>query len=157
MLGARTYVLGAINMSPWGTDNFADQGAVWIWNGPNAAATAAECECVCVAFYKDVFVTHMTPVIVPIIADNFSKLFINGILIGDANGGWGNNTDYPKLGAILLPGHNVFHIQARNGSVGPAGLLVAIIANSSVLAHTDASWAANIVECDKATQVKTSA
>ena len=137
-------------MSPWGAGNFADPGAVWIWNERNAASTAvaAECECICADFHTVVSVDRATPVIVHIIADNISKLRINGVLIGEANGGWAI-LDYPKLGAILRPGRNDVHIQARNGSVGPAGLLASIVANGRVLSHTDASWSASNMTCDE--------
>ena len=145
------YVLGAFNMNPWGAGNFADQGAVWIWNDPNAASsTIANVWGTpdCVNFIKVVDVTQTTSVIVHIIADDNSQLRINDQLIGDANGGWANQ-NYPKLATVLQRGRNVIRIQAWNGSVGPAGLLASIIANGSVLAHTDTSWSASISVCDE--------
>jgi hypothetical protein len=143
--GPQASVLGRFDMGPWYARNFADQGASWIWNDPNAASSAAAN--VCVNFNKVVRVSRATPVTVHVIADDWSDLRVNGKLVGDANGGWGG-ADYPKLAATLVPGRNVIQIQARNGG-GPAGVIASIVSNdgSGVLAHTDAAWAAGTI-CD---------
>lgn len=78
-----------------------------------------------------------------VIVDDNATVNLNGVKVGDASGGWGDN-NYPKLPVTLKTGNNIFDIVATNGG-GPAALLVALVKKSdnSIIFRSDATWVTN--------------
>lgn len=131
--------LGAFGIGPWGAGaNFADPLARWIWSRPGAAGWAPV-GCVTFSTTFAVNASEDTATLHAIIDDN---LFLNGVQVGVANGGWWDS-NYPKLRNLpLLPGKsNTLTISASNGG-GPAGIIVSLIATQGnrVITRTDSTW-----------------
>ena len=133
-----TYVLGTIGMGPWGKcPGFLDQNAKWIWNEKNANLNAPRD--IYIPFYYEYKSDSDQDVIINVIADDYSRVYLNNAKIGSANGGWGGPGT--KLNGTLVKGYNSITINAVNAG-GPAGIVATVVNKNSnkILFSTNSDW-----------------
>jgi hypothetical protein len=141
------YVVGNYGIAPWGTKNYPDKTAQWIWytplantNAPNNSSTDGM-----TIEYIWVNTSHIEiDGTLNIIIDTQVDIYLNKKKIADnLSGGW--TGDWPKVNFTALPGSNLFEFKVKN-QTGPAGLLVSAMTvgpgpdNNNLLFHTDNTW-----------------
>lgn len=140
------YVIGNYGMAPWGSTNYPDRTAQWIWYSPFANSNAPNNTKNPMTIQYTWTNTTNIPIdgTLNIMIDNNANVFLNNKQIGNnIAGGWGGN--WPKINFTALPGSNLFEFKVTNGG-GPGGLLVSAITvgpgpdNNNVLFHTDNTW-----------------
>jgi hypothetical protein len=141
------FVIGNYGIAPWGSKNYPDKTAQWIWyapmsntNSPNNSNTQG----MTIEYIWDNKSHIEIEGILNIMIDNNADVFLNKKKIADnISGGWTGN--WPKVNFTALPGSNLFEFVVKN-SGGPGGLLVSAMTsgpgpdNNNVLFHTDNTW-----------------
>jgi len=147
------YIAGAFGDSPWGTSNYPDTTASWIWYTENAASDAPYItEPVYFLYVFDYTCgttgtsCNYTTANIYGMCDNGCSITVNGSstdLNGTSmtiSGGWGGegNTGFV---VSINPGNNIIEVLATNAG-GPAGLLLSFIdqTTSSLLFNTNSKW-----------------
>ena len=133
------YVCGAFGIGPWGSSNFPDPTAQWIWYTPNAQNNAPDNTNAPVNFIYQYNYGGNSYITADLwgMCDNQGTVYLNSNAIGSISGGWGGQGK--KLSITLAPGSNYIEVAAANQG-GPAGLLLAVTYGGAVLFHTDGSW-----------------
>ena len=141
------YVTGNYGIAPWGSTNFPDKTAQWIWYSPMANTNApnnSNSEPMIIQYIWNNTTNIEIEGTLNIIIDNNADVFLNKKQIAtNISGGW--NSSWPKVNFTGLPGSNIFEFKVKNAG-GPAGLLVSAITrgtgpdNNNVLFHTDNTW-----------------
>ena len=137
-------VVAPWNGGPWGMTGGswrdATKASSWIWNDPNAAADAPAG--VCINFGQVYRANKPGDAWMQIAVDNRAEVFLNGVKIGDAVGGWDPN-DNLFIPMKTVAGDNHIQVKATNDG-GPAGLILyvwdAVAEGNPVLLCSDASW-----------------
>ena len=134
------YVIGNYGIAPWGSINFPDKTAQWIWYTPMANTNApSNTEPITIQYiYSN---TTDIPIngILNIMIDNSCDIYLNSNKIAEnINGGWWDK--WSKINFTAESGTNLFEFKVRNEG-GPAGLLVyAGSGTDNLLFHTDNTW-----------------
>lgn len=141
------YVIGNYGIAPWGSTNFPDKTAQWIWYSPLANSNApnnSNEEPTTIQYIWNNTTNIEIEGTLNIIIDNNADVILNKKQIANnIEGGWTGN--WPKVNFIALPGSNLFEFKVKNAG-GPAGLIVSAITtgqgqdNNNVLFHTDNTW-----------------
>ena len=124
-----------------GCPGFHDPNAKWIWNTPYGASWATTN--IRVPFFYKYITNGELDIVVNCIADNTANIYINGSLIGEANGGWGGAGFF--LNGKFKKGGNYIVIDAMNwgNDPNPAGILATVYNKDTnqTLFSTNQSWA----------------
>ena len=135
-------VLGPSYTYPWGI-SFVDSSASWIWNLASAASYAPATT---VEFVKTFFVPPNHPCMIgsaPMATlymniDNSGIAYVNGNQILETE-----DWSYTSTSTFTIStGSNILHIVATNAGAesNPAGLLVAVYCQNTLILHSDGSW-----------------
>ena len=141
------YVIGNYGIAPWGTTwgniwgstNFPDKTAQWIWyslfansNAPNNSNP------ITIQYIWFNSLQIQIEATLSIIVDNYADIYLNQKQIA-------NNINAVNVDFTALPGKNLFEFKVKN-SGGPAGLVVTAMTagpgpnNNNLLFHTDNTW-----------------
>lgn len=141
------FVVADYGQAPWGSTNFPDKTAQWIWYSSMSNFNAP---------------TNLIPVKIQYIWNNTSNIPINGTLnimvdtqtdiflnkkqiANNVSGGWNGTGNWSKINFTAQAGSNLFEFMVKN-TEGPAGLLVSGLTigqgpdNNNVIFHTDGNW-----------------
>ncbi len=126
-------------MYPWKI-SFVDSSAVWIWNDAYAASSAPV---ITVEFVKSFYapanhpcVTESSLATIYMNIDNRGTAYVNGNQILESSD-W---TRTATSNFMISSGINVLRILATNEEVTPAGLLVSVYCQNTLMLHSDDSW-----------------
>ena len=141
------FIAGNYGIAPWGSTDYPDKTAQWIWYSPKSNTNApnnSTGEPITIQYIWS-NTTHIEiEGTLNIIIDNNVDIFLNNKQIAtNISGGWTGNC--PKVNFTAIPGSNLFAFKVTNGG-GPAGLIVSAITkgpgpnNNNLLFHTDNNW-----------------
>jgi len=163
------YIAGKFGVSGWGSSDYIDPEAYWIWNTPNAASDAAinlsnniGTPILFLGIYNyncngNPENCNMANVKIFGMCDDYCKIWVNNSNVDLNNndmaigGGWGGNGN-TGYNVTFHPGTNYIEVQAYNTG-GPAGLLLSFVDSNTneILFHTDGSWVCS-TKVDRYTQ-----
>jgi len=133
------YSLGTLGIGPWGSGNFPDKSAQWIWyssGAQNGAPVNVGSPMTFIYKYNYKGTNYINATLYAM-NDDTGKWYVNSIQVGAVNGGWNNTT--PQFTITLAPGINYLQCEAVNNS-GPAGLIATVMYNGEVLFNTNSDW-----------------
>ena len=133
------YVCGPFGIGPWGSSNFPDKTAQWIWYTKNAQLSApANFFSSITLIYEYIYsgTTFLNATIYTMV-DDYGVWFLNSRQIGTASSGWGG----PGIAIpiTIAPGANFIQCAVKNFQ-GAAGMIATVIANGQVLFNTNSNW-----------------
>ena len=140
------YVIANYGNAPWGSTNFPDKTAQWIWYSPmsNSNAPNNTNNPMTIQYIWNNTSNIQIEGTLNIMIDNYADVFLNDKQIANnISGGWSGG--WSKVKFVAEPGSNLFEFKVKN-SGGPAGLLVTGLTvgpgpdNNNVLFHSDNTW-----------------
>jgi hypothetical protein len=147
------YVAGPFGIGPWGSSDYIDTTANWIWYTDDSASNAPTNTTPVLILYLYDYTCNgntdnctMTTANIYGMCDNSSTLWVNNSNTDNngtamaISGGWGGSgaTGYT---VTINPGMNYIEVQVANAG-GPAGLLLSFIdaTTGDLLFNTNGSW-----------------
>ena len=147
------FIAGNFGCSPWGSSDYIDSTAQWIWYTENAAYDAPTNNTAPVLFVypfnyncNGASSCNNTTAKIFGMADDYCTMKVNGSSVDTGGrsmaiaGGWGGNGD-TGFTVTINPGKNVIEVNALNGG-GPAGFLLSFIDvnTNELLFNTNGNW-----------------
>jgi hypothetical protein len=143
------FVSGNYGIAPWGTNNFPDATAKWIWytEKSNIITLNNTSSPITIQYVYSNNTNTKISCFLNVIVDDSCDVLLNTIRLQKVGGsyyaeqGWANGNNNWNLFQILIqPGENLFEFKVVNNKNGPGGLLVSAIAQNKILFNSSGDW-----------------